>query len=639
MEPRKSIQPRAINWEIMPDTGNPRWLDVTSNRKSLSNVLFASTFSSATITQFIAKPILSIRTFRSFTLFTLALFISGIILRCLPTSKRCPEWVKQQRESAENEFRENIPKFDEIQYDSSILSPEEIQILLQRDICKMTYGTFINKHKIPVLDFLDQTNKELLKPKYLNWLVENHNSRGAKEIANDEPSKKLKVCKDEIATWMRGGWITPGFEQQFALFAENQEEQATAWALDSNEQASNEALNIDLSFMEGYRFQHGIGPFYDMTFSIDRYRHTYYEGHSLAKSHLSLLFKLSHYFNDRLIKLKTASLFNICLEELESNDLQLALRFYSILAEKSDPIAQYYLGMIYEKELIPESYAGENAEKADEFYTRASQQGYLMAIIRKEYKKAKQGDKDAQYRCGRSLLQLSRRELPNDADTVDLLHDLKYDDLEKMGVAFLKKIENPKAYYELGFHYLMLGTSVTWDTRYPNDYEENTRYSSHKDNLARSSTYLLKAAKENHPLAQSALGLLFKAFPTFWSTIIPQDLHETCKAYDPTLATQEFLDLMVHNESRLKVGYYLTGPHRSIIGKIENRQILGHLSNSTSRWSYSGSVKFSPDEVNDPLLSELQMTGETPSHCMNSKDPTNAFLRYIERLEIPDSIL
>lgn len=198
------IASRTIDWKKSPATEPAGWFDITSNRKFFSNILLGCTLPSAAATtyvafRFVARPIVIIRTFSGLSLLTLALFVSGIILRRLSPSKKCPEWIQQQRQEVENKLKDKVPAYSEINYDPSVLSEEEVQILIEGDIRAMTYDDLIRKHKISVLDFLDHSNKNLLKPKYMASLIEKKDSRGIQEIANDSASKALKVSYKKIA--------------------------------------------------------------------------------------------------------------------------------------------------------------------------------------------------------------------------------------------------------------------------------------------------------------------------------------------------------------------------------------------------------------------------------------------------------
>lgn len=161
---------RAVKWECLPETNEkPKWYEVEKTRNLVSNVFFAlSILAASAAAPFIASPLFLVAI--PFGTLSLLLAVGGIYLRCMKENKCDPASRMKIRESIKTQQETPHVKTLNSHVANFIITSDEKQILLNRDIFSLDYVQFVTKHGHEVLKDLDDMNLADLRIKFLESL-------------------------------------------------------------------------------------------------------------------------------------------------------------------------------------------------------------------------------------------------------------------------------------------------------------------------------------------------------------------------------------------------------------------------------------------------------------------------------------
>lgn len=198
----------VIHWNTLPSLDRPlKWHEVTRIRQIVANVLFGLGAVTAAITTFSATWLTAsaqtiLLASSSFGLITLALVATSVALHCMKKNPLDTAIRQASRNKIKKSFEnhQQIPCYKSLAKTASnkVLTQEEIQNLLRRDILNLEFNAFINKHTNNVLKNLNDENKGILKSKYLFYIISNCTT-GLKDILNAKESQYFGITEQEIA--------------------------------------------------------------------------------------------------------------------------------------------------------------------------------------------------------------------------------------------------------------------------------------------------------------------------------------------------------------------------------------------------------------------------------------------------------
>lgn len=127
--------------------------------------------------------------------------IAGIFLINLKPSLKDPEILKQRRQEAANNLKNNSCSYREIlqKYDVNIVNDEGINHLVFMEIQTLSYSEFIQKRGKEIIGILDTCNKNNLGRSFFNYIVNPLNGISYKDLLKMREMEQFGFCPDNFA--------------------------------------------------------------------------------------------------------------------------------------------------------------------------------------------------------------------------------------------------------------------------------------------------------------------------------------------------------------------------------------------------------------------------------------------------------
>ncbi len=182
------------------------WYENTETRNKLKSIFFALgivSASTAALTTFcFTATLLTVVISASLTLGAITLLIGGVYLSRMKPSELDPVYRLQKRQ--ELFAGSEVPSFSILNSAQigDIVTWNEIQTVLKHDINRMDYSSFIQKHGMRVLRFLNSDNLSILRIKFLTHVSSfmNQEDENLDAILNTEEARIFGLTSDELET-------------------------------------------------------------------------------------------------------------------------------------------------------------------------------------------------------------------------------------------------------------------------------------------------------------------------------------------------------------------------------------------------------------------------------------------------------
>jgi hypothetical protein len=204
------------------------WYEDTEKRDYVNSIFLGLGTLSAGIAIFSAVcltvTLTTILVTASFTLAATALLVAAVYFATMEPCELDPIYRLEKRQELLSSS--DAPHFSELTsaLRGEILTENEIQSILKQEINRMDFHSFLRKHDIHGLRFLDSSNLSLLRPSYLAYLSSLMEDLGVKTendfdiILNSEEARIFDLTVSELLVFFQTKETEPDEQNKTSIF-------------------------------------------------------------------------------------------------------------------------------------------------------------------------------------------------------------------------------------------------------------------------------------------------------------------------------------------------------------------------------------------------------------------------------------